>query len=155
MARIQQQRLAYAKLPNPCTRQCEHSYSVVNEVTKWNCLIRNHLCRRQVATASTGCCGFNGIKQCLGITDIKQLIVDIRRQILLEMETLDNGDDDSQLGMSELARVNAALGQVDSTHINMSGWFTDFLAEYAAKAYGVSILIIRRSGIFTFFQVRC
>ena len=53
----------------------------------------------------------------------------------------------------DLERVETALRQVDTPSIDASGWFSDFLAEYVAKAYGVTILLIRASGVFTYFQV--
>ena len=153
MLRTQQLCLTNAQLATPVTRHCEHSYSAVKEVMKWNSLMGDVLCRRQVSTAATGCCGFNAIKQSLGITDIRQVMVDIKQQILIEMGMNSHYVGDTEPGMRDLARVNTALNQVDRKGINYAGWFSDFLAEYVAKAYGVSILIIRKTGNFTFFQV--
>jgi hypothetical protein len=54
----------------------------------------------------------------------------------------------------ELHRIEVSLLQVDDVGIENPGWFSDFLAFYVAKFYGVTILIIRGNGLFTYFQVR-
>jgi hypothetical protein len=81
-------------------------------------------------------------------------MLDIKSQILLEMQTNTNSLGSCPPPSRDLARVESALMQVHCSGINESGWFSDFLATYVAMAYGVSILIIRQSGIFTFIQVR-
>ena len=107
--------------------------------------------RNQVATASTGCCGYSGIKQALGIPDIKQVMLDIRHQIESDMETSVH---DTDAEKRDLQRVKSALSQVNQVGIRTPGWFSSFLAQVVAKVYGVTILIIRPSGVFTFIQVQ-
>jgi hypothetical protein len=104
--------------------------------------------RVQIPTAGTGSCGYSGIKQSLGISDIKQVMLDIKEQVQLDLQK--NWTDD---GHRDLLRVNAALSQVDGTVIDRPGWFSDFLAVHVAKAYGITLLIIRPNGFFSFFQV--
>jgi hypothetical protein len=111
--------------------------------------------RKQVATAATGCCGYNAVKQCLGICDVRQVMLDIKGQVLEDIETMRIDRRDTTSDELALLRVETALQQVDCEAIGASGWFSDFLAVYVAKAYGVTILIIRHSGNFTFVEVQC
>jgi hypothetical protein len=109
--------------------------------------------RNQVTTSGTGACGYNGIKQALGIPDIKQVMLDIKAQIQADVTDLESQGLSTETLLRDAQRVEKALSQVDARVIGELGWFSDFLAEYVARAYGVSILIIRESGIFTFVQV--
>jgi hypothetical protein len=148
----QQDRLTVATGVPFRVRKCEHSFRVVDAIRKWQDTVGEVLCRKQCSSAATGCCGFNAMKQCLGISDIKQVMTDTKHQILKEMNNT-RCDGVPCPEMRDLRRINSALLQVDNSIIDGSGWFTDFLAVYIAKSYGISILIIRPSGNFTFIQV--
>ena len=150
----QHARLSVARLARLRIRDCEHSFEVVADVKKWEGPMLSILRRKQASTAATGCCGYSGVKQCLGIMDIKQVMLDIRAQILSDREKNRECVDDNVVASRDLDRVDSALRQVDGNVIDRSGWFSDFLAVHVAKFYGVTMLIIRQNGTFTFVQVR-
>ena len=129
-------------------------YSVVNEVKKWKELILHVLGRQQTPTAATGCCGYNGVKRSLGIHDMRHVMIDTKRQIEDDMSINIRAGVDNLVEIRDLQRVESFLKQVENSNIDRSGWFSDFLAEYVCKVYGVSILIIRENGNFTFIQVK-
>ena len=78
---------------------------------------------------------------------------DIKRQIESEMDINISAGHDGDSEMRELFRIESAVMQADHEKIDETGWFSDFLAVYVCKVYGVSILIIRENDNFTFFQV--
>jgi hypothetical protein len=131
----------------------ENNFSAVNEVKKWKEMMGEVAGRHQTPTAATGCCGYSGVKQSLGIPDVRQVMIDIKHQIEVDMEKNTRNGNNVNAEMRDLHRVKCAIQQVDHKNIGEPGWFSDFLAVYVARVYGVTVLIIRESGIFTFIQV--
>ena len=149
----QDRRFRNAQNAVECIRLSEHSFSIVTRVTPWTDLMLSICGRVQCPTSATGCCGYNGLKQCLYIYDVKQLMLDIKREVELAIQRQRTLGTDANCEQRDLARVNTALQEVDGEGINEAGWFSDFLAVYVALAYGVTILIIRENGFFSYIQV--
>ena len=133
----------------------EDNFLVVPIVQKWSGIILEVLGRQQSPTAATGCCGYNGVKQSLGIRDVLKVMQDIKGQIQSDMEINLSAGYDGDSERRDLFRIESALRQVHHEMIDETGWFSDFLAVYVCKVYGVSVLIIRENGNFTFIQVLC
>ena len=109
--------------------------------------------RVQSSTSASGCCGYNGVKQCLYIHDVKQLMLDIKFEVESAIQRHGIHGTEANHEQRDLIRINTALEEVDGDGISEGGWFSDFLAVYVALAYGVTILIIRENGYFTYIQV--
>jgi len=134
-------------------RPCEHTYINVPEVAMWAEMVASVLQRKQTPTAATGACGYHAIKMSLGVCDIRCVMVDIKTQVLQELAKNRNNGVDAAPEERDLSRIETALAQVDSEGIERAGWFSDFLAIYVARAYGITILIIRGSEDFSYIQV--
>ena len=80
-------------------------------------------------------------------------MLDIKQQISLDIARMSLDGRNTATDILALRRVESALLQVDGRSIDRPGWFSSFLAEYVAKFYGVTILIIRADGFFSFVQV--
>jgi len=116
-------------------------------------MVSSLLERYQTPTAATGACGYHAIKMSLGIRDIRRVLDDVKVQVELNLAKNRSNGVEVIPEERDLSRIKTALAQVDSNVIERSGWFSDFLAVYVARAYGITILIIRQSGNFTFIQV--
>ena len=116
-------------------------------------MVSSLLERYQTPTAATGACGYHAIKMSLGIRDIRRVLDDVKVQVELNLAKNRSNGVEVIPEERDLSRIKTALAQVDSNGIERPGWFSDFLAVYVARAYGITILITRQSGNFTFIQV--
>ena len=149
----QDRRLRNVQMSMGSNRVCEHSFSIVPQVSVWADLMFSICGRVQKPTSSTGCCGYNGVKQSLYIYDVKLLMRDIKSEVESAINRHHCDGKEANSEQRDLIRITSALKSVDRYGINEGGWFSDFLAVYVALAYGVTILIIRENGYFTYIQV--